>query len=260
MYAREGSQNPGFDRIQKMEDQKEGEKLLKEVLGALGLSGSQSDRNSGSNDPFAQKLNNIVSTKQVNEKLNEIWNKSKHGTKDPHEWGAQIVSRDGKYSAEKEREGTADFVVPSYPSKYNKKDGDFEAIVHTHPYENPNNTGAPHSAGDIFGLKDFFAPERTAYTKGGINEGAASIIEAGTVRFAIVITNIGKAQEFLSKFGTEQDLNRALNKIIGPSPGSNQIEKRVNAIATFLGENSGLSFYRTTDAGKQNFEKVTPQQ
>jgi len=121
-----------------------------------------------------------------------------------------------------------------------------ETIVgqgHTHPYSisEGSHTGIGFSAGDIYSIK-------------GEGKEYVSLVESGTLRYALVIEDKKKADAFF-KGKSKSDLQKTYNEYLKKAEGT--FEERVNqAIINTLGTNSGIGYYKS-DADKKEFSKVT---
>ena len=205
----------------------------------------------GPEDAVATKVNSIANV--LDKQLNDLWSKSGHGTENPNEYGGTFINRKGKISLENTGTVDPDYFSPTLPKT--KKDGEFAGFVHTHPYNNEKNKGAAFSYGDISGLKEIFDSESSI---NGNIEGAVIMVEAGSKRFALVITDLEKAKEFL-KTNDVDALRKAWNTGYATTEGSAP-EKTIGAVANVVGDGSlsGLTFLQTTDPEKKNFERVLP--
>lgn len=115
--------------------------------------------------------------------------------------------------------------------------------VHTHPYS--------ESEGSYTGIA--FSHTDVSNMRHTTEDGAVSIVEAGTIRYGLVVTDSEKAKKFFETHSPEM-IKEAYNKEYSKS-GSFK-NKVKSATLAALGEDSGIEFFETTDKDKQNWEKV----
>ncbi len=203
-------------------------------------------------DPVADYLNGIM-TKEIDKGIEDLWNKSGHGTENAREWGGTITEKDGKYSLNFVHEGQPGWVTPQYPSRLNKKHGRFIAAVHTHPYATKISLGNPFSTGDVLGLKDIL--DNQGIIKGPLDK-PISIVDAGSNRYALVIEDIEKAKSFFQK-NDEAAINVKYNEGYRGLKNGTGVEKSKAGLLNVLGDSneSGISLYET-GSDKTKFIKV----
>jgi hypothetical protein len=118
--------------------------------------------------------------------------------------------------------------------------------LHTHQYAD-GTEGAAFSPDDaIMGL---FGKTST--------EGNFMMVEAGTTRFALVVTDSKKASSTLSMLNRQSNADAYSE---GLEKGKTFQEQLINAVLGVVGDGnqSGITFYMTSDKNKVIFTKVEP--
>ena len=206
----------------------------------------------GPEDPIAKRLNQISTA--VDAASSAAWAKSNHGTAQNQEHGFYIVQNGDQIYAKQTTGGTDGAWSPS---RRDIKSG--EKIIgssHTHPYDDHKDVGVAQSYGDIDALRSY-----------PIEQGTSTFVEAGSNRFALVISDPEKAKAFLkgndfdkiySTFETERgDAKKEANK------NGQQVtfqQDAVNGILGVIGDGSqsGIVLYQSTPGDKNNYQKVEP--
>jgi hypothetical protein len=87
-------------------------------------------------------------------------------------------------------------------------------------------------------------------------EGNFTMVEAGTTRFALVVTDPKKASATLSLLNVDKNEAAYDNNL----KGATFQEKIINAVLGVVGDGSqsGITFYMTTDKDKVTFTRVEP--
>ncbi len=193
----------------------------------------------------ARQLNQIAT--DLDADMDDLYAKSFNDDKTAvEEWGATIVEKDGEFSAKHKRTGHDG---GSLPGGYTMDTEDGERViggVHSHPYsvDEGEAEGVAFSAGDINYMRDH------------VENGFQHWAEAGTHRFALVIEDEVKAQEFFDNNNSAK-VQRDWNTAFGAAGGTFQ-EKVITAVKEVIGENgaNGIDFYGTFDDDKQKFDTL----
>lgn len=196
-------------------------------------------------------------SKDLNSTFDLAWKLSfKNGgvkKSDVEEWSFTITMKKTTFTTEYNarnlhtnhlnNKGTPDFTSPA-------EGEDPIGNVHTHPYSKAEGsyTGIPFSSADINSLRAF------KDLAGGL-----SMVEAGTKRFALVVSDPVKAKIFFSqnslisiKKSFDAEYNLPKNRKLG-------FDKRVKkAIKAVIGDGSksGIKFFESTDKNKLNFKRI----
>jgi RHS repeat-associated protein len=230
-----------------------------------GLEDKDVNPNTAPTDPNLKTIELLVA--KYDKDLKEIWNKSflTADREDVEEWGFKVVEneylvkgKDGKPTGESKKiQQRSKYYTSSSPNSINGKDSylfiaDNERIlldVHTHPYPKSSTvTGVAFSGADLFKAKD---------DKQFLN-GSILLVEGGTQRFALAVVDKVKAQQFLSKFGSEEEITKQINVLFKKVKKENNIpqDEAYNlALAQFL-KDSGIDFYESYDFANLKFKKV----
>jgi RHS repeat-associated protein len=262
MYGREGSQNPGFTRLQEMEDKVETDKLMKKVTDMLGLSSGSGK--SKQEDPVIAKLNKIATS--INDASNNAW---QDGFKPNPGGGARkfkvaeqgfniIENAKGEIRAGKQvsaRNFSAEDTDPSsvlgrdLSPETNLPEGERQiGSLHTHQY-NTGMVGVAYSDDDV--LQNFKA-------NAGVR-GYVGMIEAGNKRYALVILDPEKALAFFDKRNDAKNL-KAYITAYNSAPTS--LLQEINGTLAVVGDGSvsGVGFYETNNPQKTSFVRLLPKQ
>lgn len=115
--------------------------------------------------------------------------------------------------------------------------------VHTHPYSNSEGgyEGVAFSSGDIDDLRYYYENEYV------------SIVEAGTQRFGLVVTDEKKAKEFFEN-NDRKKIQETWKKHYDSTEGTEQEKVKAANVGTL--KDSGIEFYETTDKEKKTWSKV----
>jgi len=209
-------------------------------------------------DPVATRLGKIATA--INTASNEAWksgirqNPNGNGKTQVKEFGFNVIQSGDTYRAGKMQQAQewADNDNGETNSNIEKLGPDAlgkgESIVgsdHTHQYVD-GTEGAAHSPNDaILGL----------FGKTG-KEGNFAMVEAGTTRFALVVTDSKKASSTLSMLNLDKNSDAYNNN----KKGATFQEQIINAVLGVVGDGSqsGITFYMTTDKDKVTFTRVEP--
>jgi hypothetical protein len=165
----------------------------------------------------------ITAANKIDPALNEAWTKSQNNTADvkPQEYAGGVVKRkDGTYESVNQKEGREGDSKPKIKNK-DLNEGDVASgEYHTHPYSQENialvsgegkaynwdGTGTGPSGGDFTSL---------AYQK--LNDGFFSIVESGTTRSIIVVTDAKAFKAAFVKQGDQitTDMQFTIDDMIG---------------------------------------------
>jgi hypothetical protein len=127
---------------------------------------------------------------------------------------------------------------------------------HTHPYDDPKDVGVAQSYGDIDALRSY-----------PMEKGTSTFVEAGSSRFALVISDPEKAKEFLknNNFDKIQTTFKTSMKSGKKEAAKNgkQVsfqQDAINGILGVIGDGSktGIVLYQSTPGDKNNYVKVEP--
>ncbi|MFD2568066.1 RHS repeat domain-containing protein [Pseudotenacibaculum haliotis] len=161
-----------------------------------------------------------------------------------------IDSEETKYEAKNFKVGNKGSVQFSYSDFKGDKGEEFIALVHTHPYSKSEEAragesllGAAFSGADIANMSDY-------------GEGNSQIVEAGSMRFAMVVTDVKKAGKFFknnSRATIQKNMRSALKAFL--KAGQSWSEATINANKSVL-KNSGVSLYGTTDKDKKKSKLI----
>ncbi|MDI9866330.1 RHS repeat-associated core domain-containing protein [Flectobacillus sp. DC10W] len=178
------------------------------------------------------------------------WQNSKHGTEVVSEWAFTItMSKDKKYyygrnlhTDGKNGSVSQDLNIPN--------DNTLVGIAHTHPYSKSEGAelGVGFSAADISNMRD-------KASEGGY----FSIVEAGTKRYAIVISDPEKAIEFFKQYSKEMIAFIHKSELYDEKNASLSFaEKIVKAILKVVGNSSesGVTVFVTTDKNKKIYKPL----
>jgi RHS repeat-associated protein len=115
---------------------------------------------------------------------------------------------------------------------------------HTHPYEESQGgmEGVAFSAADISRTRQYLKKDFVQF------------VDAGSQRFALIVTDVDKASEFLENNGVE-DIRTKYDLAFHSSKGTFQ-EKSKQAVAKVLGDDSGIEFHESTDTEKSEYKRV----
>lgn len=193
-------------------------------------------------DPTIARLNQTVEA--VSDDMNQMWKDSFNADETVvEEHGRAIVEKEGKISATNDVTGGSGSVVIDHSTK----DGEtLIGDIHTHPYSKSEGSalGVGFSSGDITSMR------------GLVKQGYQRLVEAGTARFAMVITDEAKALEFY-KNNSDGEIDKKWNDTFSASTGNFQ-QAVIEAVKAVLGENgaNGISFYQTSDTDKKQFGEL----
>jgi len=178
--------------------------------------------------------------------LNHAWNESFNWDKtEVHEIGFIIIERKTTVIIMGDKVEKTALYVRNYVESPDAGGVDINIAVkpgeklmgraHTHPYSKSEGEykGVAFSSADISNMR--FTSE----------EGSTSIVEAGTQRFGLVVTNEEQAQKFF-KENDGTSIKDAWNKAYSEAKGNYQ-DKIKEATNKTLGSDSGVEFYQTTD-------------
>jgi len=182
--------------------------------------------------------------------FDRAWNNSNHGGNSVNEWGFTVTISSNKkwfigrnlHTDHKGGSVSRDSNVP--------KSETIIGFVHTHPYSSSEGShlGAGFSGSDLANLSDH-ASEGKFFT----------MVEAGNKRYAAIISDPEKAQEFFKKNDRESILKKYNEAFDDPKNSKLSFQKRIDKaiIAVFGdGKKSGVSVYVTDDKSKNNFKKL----
>jgi RHS repeat-associated protein len=210
-------------------------------------------------DPVATRLGKIATA--INTASNEAWksgirqNPNGNGKTQVKEFGFNVIQSGDSYRAGKMQQArewadndngeTNSNIEKLLPDALGKG----ESVVgsnHTHQYAD-GTEGAAFSPNDaILGL----------FGKTG-TEGNFTMVEAGTTRFALVVTDTKKASSTLSMLNRQTNADAYSS---GLETGKTFQEQIINAVLGVVGDGSqsGITFYMTTDKDKVTFTRVEP--
>jgi RHS repeat-associated protein len=223
----------------------------------------------GPEDPVATRLNTVA--KAINTQADAAWKSSstpngiipggKNQTRyDTQEYGFAIKQKGeaiygsptrggGQYD---DYDGTKQGI--SWSPGFRERPGKGETLLgwlHTHPQKD-GSTGSPPSAMDEQGGGDIIALRQQAGTNGFF-----SMVEAGDVRYALVITDPEKAKAFLDYRVAEANVQHPFATASGGKSDNASVIAGLLAVVGD-GSKSGIALYQTNDPSKQNFVKVEP--
>jgi hypothetical protein len=186
-------------------------------------------------------LNRTVAA--VDGDLDKMWTDSFNADKSVvTEYGAAFAEKDGKISAKNIGTGGSGSVAIDRTVADDEK---FIGDAHTHPYSTSEGSheGVAFSAGDISNIRF------------QVKQGYQKLVEAGTSRFALVVTNYEKAKQFFDD-NSEADISKTWNDAYSAATGTMQ-ESVIEAVRKVIGAqgSNGLSFYATTDRDKLKFDE-----
>jgi hypothetical protein len=186
-------------------------------------------------------LNRTVAA--VDGDLDKMWTDSFNDDKSVvTEYGAAFAEKDGTIKAKNIGTGGSGAV-----SINREVDADetFIGDAHTHPYSTSEGSheGVAFSGGDISNIR---------YQ---VRQGYQKLVEAGTARFALVVTDEEKAKKFFDD-NSDATVKANWNSAYTAATGSMQ-ESVIEAVKAVIGDNgtNGLSFYATTDTDKLKFDE-----
>ena len=212
----------------------------------------------GPEDPVATRLNKIAVA--INAPANEAWksgfrpNPNGNSKTQVKEFGFNVIQNGDNYRAGRMQQakewadddaGGNSNLGKLGPDNLAKGES-VAGSLHTHQYAD-GTEGAAFSPDDaIMGL---FGKTAT--------EGNFMMVEAGTTRFALVVTDSKKASSTLSMLN-RQSSAEAYSE--GLEKGNTFQEQLINAVLGVVGDGSqsGITFYMTTDKDKVTFTKVEP--
>jgi len=177
--------------------------------------------------------------KAIHNDLNKAWKNSFNNDGTVQEVSGAIVSKNGNIYAKNIIKGSSD-AATGYDFSAGKGET-LEGNFHTHPYSQTEGgyTGIAASGGDII---------HQAYGQSG----AIMIIESGTQRFALEITDIKSAQSFMKN----NDIQKMWDTAFKNAKGTFQ-ERVISATSSVVNKKgSGFTFYQSTDKDKKKFEEV----
>jgi hypothetical protein len=184
-----------------------------------------------------EDFNNIV--KDIDADMNKAWENSFQADGTVREWGGEIKLKDGKYTTDIYPSSSDDGISIEI-----KVSADTAATFHTHPFLKSEGltAGVAPSASDIL-------------VAGG---GGRLIIEAGSKRFGIEITDMEKYEQFTAKKNSRGIIDDFKTIMNWPSlTNSSNAEKILKACKVIVNiPNSGMALYQTTDSKKLVFERV----
>lgn len=190
------------------------------------------------------ELNTTVAA--MDETMNDMYKDSFNDDKTVvHEHGTAIVEKDGVIKNKDIATGGSG----SVGIDRSVSDGEtFIGDVHTHPYSKDEGLeeGVAFSAGDISNMRE----ANTCF------QGYQKFVEAGTKRFALVITDEAKAKKFFDD-NSKADITSAWNTAFSASKGDFQ-QSVIDAVWAVIGKDgvNGISFYGTTDEKKLQFDHM----
>jgi hypothetical protein len=194
------------------------------------------------NSPEAASLNNTVAA--VDTDMNRMWKDSFNKDKSVvEEQGMAIVDKAGTTSAKNQVKGGSGSVVIDHSVAAGET---LKGDIHTHPYSTGEGgmTGVPFSGGDISSLR------------GLVTQGFQRLVEAGTARFALVITDAKKATAWFAGI-TDAKIQSDWDAAFAAGTGTFQ-ENCAAAVYAVVGKSgaNGISFYGTTDKKKSKFVQM----
>jgi RHS repeat-associated protein len=218
-------------------------KMINDALKAATDACGQGNDNAG-DDPFLNRVKTINS--KFSDRFNEVY---KRGLQISAEAGFEIAEKNGDFSETNYTEGTSDDptvhiktgVSPGY-----KSGGEF----HIHPAS--KNFGGTEGIG--------FSPEDVldmAYNyKENFHAGLVSIVDAGSVRYALAITDEAKARTFMNRLNADANKEK-YDKAIEKN-GNNGASSYLKAIPAAFGasSNCGIQFYIASDSNKSDFKSI----
>jgi len=216
------------------------------LSGLMKLYGDSDENNETTVDDYSAKLGEISNA--IDADANKAWSDSfvtkKNGNVKTRENGFVIV-QDENGSISAANKTTSQFSGRMKGQSYAlpagvKLVGDF----HTHPYSD-GTIGVAFSGNDIKFILDK-VPENS-------QDGFIRMVEAGDQRFALVISDLAKAKNFLQKSPITQRWQYAFDN----AQGSYQ-SRVIEAVKYCLGngEETGIQFYGTTNTSKNEFKKI----
>jgi RHS repeat-associated protein len=201
-----------------------------------------------SGNQITNELNTVALFKKA---FDIIWKNSNPGGENVQEWLFEVYEDADNYYAANFRTSNEAGEVSDYEVKgFNGKH--FVGNVHTHPYSKKEGgyTGIGPSSSDIAYLNYVMSFNK--------NPGAFVMVEAGTRRYALVITDPQKAQAFFNLYNPGT-IGRFFKDIFeDPAYSqlsfSEKVEIAIRGVINHLGDN-GIGAYKTDDDKKQNFVK-----
>jgi len=190
-------------------------------------------------DPDGKDVKDIQKiVNSIHNDLNKAWEQSFNTDGSVLEVRGIVVSNDGRLYAKNvgpvnASGGNLDLTMSSSEN--------LEGSFHTHPYSKSEGgyTGVAFSGKDI-------------KTQGSGKFGKIMIIEAGSQRFAIEITDTKLAKEFVSK----NNIIKMWNDAYKNAKGTFQ-EKVKSAVSSIINaKNNGMKFYESIDDKKKKFQEV----
>jgi len=177
--------------------------------------------------------------KAIHNDLNNAWKNSFNRNGTVQEISGAIVSKNGNIYSKNIIKGSS-----GAATGYNFSAGKGEILegnFHTHPYSKTEGgyTGIASSGGDIL---------HQAYGQSG----PIMIIEAGTQRFALEVTNMNSAKNFMN----HNDIQKMWNTAFKNAKGTFQERVIIATVSVINTKGSGFTFYQSTDKDKKQFEEV----
>lgn len=223
----------------------------------------------------------INATKAISADLNSAWDSSQNNTEKAREYSGAIVSHEAPEEGQSilalnVKEGEKAHSNPK--TKGGEIDKDTDQVMgefHTHPYP-PNEinqvTGAYHFDGTGMGPSggDFVS----LASMRNLTDGYFMVMESGSTRFLIVVTNVDNFKNMMSDQNTEMWLNNKINEEIQihdnmpknpnakhPISYQQAHEKGLNNALEELKSEKGLSdpgfvLLKANDKEKTNFVKI----
>ena len=184
-------------------------------------------------------------TSSISADMNEMWDNSFNddGTV-VEEWGGIVVEKGGtQYIKNKRTDGDGGQV--SFNENLAKDETQI-GNIHTHPYSKSegSETGVAFSSADISILRN------------NLTAGFSVLVEAGTRRFSLRITDLTKARAFFKKHDATK-IDKLWNDGFKKGKGSFQ-ENVVGAVYNVIGKNevNGIAFYGTFDKNKVKYDQM----
>jgi len=189
------------------------------------------------------------------------WKNSRHGDYTTEEWQFSVsLSNDrksiiGRNLYTDHLDGGIDKIQDNVPLTEQ-----LVGYVHTHQYSifQGSEFGVTFSAEDISLLRDYSNPDISILRGYSASENFFMIVEAGTKRYALVITDSEKARLFFKQNSKDKIIEK-YNAIYKNKNSKLSMQQRAEAaVKATIGDSnkSGISLYVTKDKNKEKFEKL----
>lgn len=204
---------------------------------------SQGSCVSNGDDPDLERVESINDA--LSQRFTDLY---AYSTSKKFEVGFLIGKENGifKEAEHSYEEGSVDYPYVFLDATIKDQNATLEGEFHTHPESMSGKQGLGFSGEDIFYLS-------TNY-KTGLKKGFVSIVDAGSARFALIITNEKDARSIMNRSNNETNKDR-FNALVDKY-GNNSPESYKKAIVEMFGSpaKSGIQFYISTD--KKHFSKI----